>query len=422
VFTVEKIAFLFPGQGSQYVGMSKSLYDQYDIARLTFEEANDTVGFDLAKLCFEGSLADLGKVENALIALLTVSVVSFRVYMKEIGVTPQFCAGHSLGEYSALTCSGAMKFSDALKIVSLRSKIALEWAEKVNGAMTIVDGLGPEQVEEVCKEISAGEKLVAISCYNSSNQVTLSGNLEAVQRVEDKVLELGGQTTPLLGNPPFHCPVMQPAAEQLGRELQKYTFNYLRYPVIANVTAAPYDGPEQIIPLLQAQMVRPVKWRQIMSYLNKYGITMTIEMGSKNVLSGLVKQSFENINPLAFDQKEDRKALVEYFPNNPMYKKHIPTVVTKCLAIAVATPNHNFDNDQYQKGVVEPYSRLRAIQDEIETKGAAPTEEQMREALKLLQGILKTKKVDAREQQEWYDEILEETGTRYLFPDIQIPA
>ncbi|HEX3045686.1 MAG TPA: [acyl-carrier-protein] S-malonyltransferase, partial [Bacillota bacterium] len=136
----------------------------------------------------------------------------------------------------------------------------------------------------------------------------------------------------------------------------------------------------------------------------------------------LIKNNCENINPMAFDQKEDRKALIEFFPNNPMYKKHIPTVVTKCLAIAVATPNNNFDNDQYQKGVVEPYRRLRAIQDEIESKGVTPTEEQMREALELLRGILNTKKVDAREQQEWYDEILEETGTRYLFPDIKIPA
>ena len=130
---MEKIAFLFPGQGSQYVGMSKTLYNQYEIARQTFEEAGDILGFALDRLCFEGSLGDLSKIENSLVALLVTSMVSFRVYMQEIGVAPQFCAGHSLGEFSALACSGAMRFADAVKIVRLRGRLAREMADQGMG-------------------------------------------------------------------------------------------------------------------------------------------------------------------------------------------------------------------------------------------------------------------------------------------------
>lgn len=417
---MERIALLFPGQGSQYMGMSKNVYKQYDIVQRTFEEASDTLGFNLPKLCFEGSLADLGKTQNALVALLTVGVSYFRIYMSEIGVKPQFCAGHSLGEYSALTCSGAIPFSDALKLVNIRSKIAQDFANRVNGAMTIIDGLDCNLVAEECKRISNDNQFAAISCYNSPEQVAISGHLQAVQKVEDKVLELGGRITPLIDNPPFHSPIMHQAAEQFKYEVKEYSFHALRYPVIANVTASPYLGPEQIEDMLTEHMIRPVQWQSIMNYFHKYRITMTIELGPKNVLTTLIKQNYEEINALSFDQIDDRQALIEFFTNNQVYKNHIPTVITKCLAIAASTPNNNFNNDEYSRGVVEPFRKIRSIQDEIEKQGNKPSTEQMRMALELLHLILNTKKVSVTKQQEWYDEILEETGTCYLFHDLNL--
>jgi [acyl-carrier-protein] S-malonyltransferase len=414
---MEKIAFLFPGQGSQYIGMSKTLYNQYDIARYTFEEASDTLGFDVAKLCFESSLADLGKTENALIAILTASVVAFRVYMKEIGIIPQCCAGHSLGEYSALTCSGAIRFSDALKIVFERSKIAQQVAEKVDGMMTIIDGLTAETIANFCSRVSKEDNFVAISCYNSGNQVAISGHSKAVQEVEDLVLKQGGQVTPLISNPPFHSPIMQHVVEKLKNELSKYSFHHLRYPVISNVTALPYEGQDQIIDTLINHMIRPVKWLSILNYLEKRGITLTIEMGPKSVLSDLVKLNIEHIKTACFDQKEDRKDLIELKKG---YTKFIPTIVTKCLAIAVSTPNTNFSNEEYQNGVILSFQRIREIQNEIEKKGTIPDMDEMTEALKLLQVIMETKKVSPDEQLEWYDEIFEETGTSNLFSNFLI--
>jgi [acyl-carrier-protein] S-malonyltransferase len=417
VSVLERIALLFPGQGSQYSGMAKNLYKQYEIVRRTFEEAGDTLGFNLVQLCFEGSPADLGKTQNALAALLTVGVSYFRVYMSEIGVKPLFTAGHSLGEYSALTCGGAIAFADALRIVDTRSKIAQDGARRVNGAMTIIDGLDANRVAEACQQISNDEHYAAISCDNSARQVAISGHLPAVEKVEDQVLKLGGTITPLVDNPPFHSPVMTPAAGQFKAELQQYSFHPLRYPVIANVTAAPYSGPEQMGDLLTQHMIRPVQWRSIMEYLHKYRITMAVELGPKNVLTALLEQSDAEIKALSFDRIDDRRALIDYFTNNPAYQNHIPTVVTKCLAIAAATPNHNPNSEEYIGGVVEPFRKLRMIQNEIENQGNKPGAEEMRTALKLLRRILNAKKVALGKQQEWYDEILAETGSCYRFRD-----
>lgn len=417
-----KIAFLFPGQGSQYVGMSKTLNDEYEIARLTFEEASDLSGVNLPRMCFEGSLADLGKIENASLALLTAGVASFRVYMKEIGIAPQFCAGHSLGEYTALTCSGAMGFGDALKIVSFRAKLVQEFAERVNGIMTVVNGLPTETIAEECRRISTKEQSVAISCYNSNQEAAISGNDELVRQVEDRVLELGGQITPLLGNPPFHCSIMLPASEQFREELRQYQFHHIRYPIIANLNALPYDGPGQVVTNLCGHLTRPVQWERIMDYLHKHGVTMTIEMGPKNVLGGLYKNRFDFIQTISMDWTEDRNYLFEFFGSKPMVKNHIPTVISKCLSIAASTPNYNFNNEEYQKGVLEPYRKIFAAYETIKNQGLPPSNEQMKEALQLLSVILKTKKIPLIEQKEWYEEIFEETGTRYRFPDFQIPT
>jgi [acyl-carrier-protein] S-malonyltransferase len=409
---MEKIAFIFPGQGSQYAGMAQSCYARYEAARHTFEEANDRLGFDLAKLCFEGSLADLGRTENALVALLTVSVVYFRVYMQEIGVTPQFCAGHSLGEYSALTCSGVLKFGDAVQLVYSRSKIAREVAESINGAMTIIDGLPAAVVAEQCLAVDGVDHSVAVSCFNSPVQVAISGHLEAVQQVEDRVLELGGQVTPLMGNPPFHCPALLPAAERFTGELSRYSFDPPRYPVIANVSALPYDGPESVAANLTHHIIRPVQWLKTMDYLNRHRITLAVELGPKNVLSDLLKLNYEAIHSISFDQKEERRALAESFRSNPLYRNYIPSFAEKCLTIAATAPNFNFGRpDDYQTGVLGPYRALRQIREETDGKGAPPSEEQMRAALELLCLILTTKKTPLADQQQWLAELFEETGT-----------
>ena len=412
---MEKIAFIFPGQGSQYIGMSKTLYEQHDIVRHTFEEASDILGFNLAELCFSGSLAELSRLENALVALLTSSVAAFRAYMKEIGVAPQFCAGHSLGEYSALTCSGALKFSDAVKIVEQRAKLAKEVADIGNSAMTIIGGITPPLVEEECRKVSAPENEVCVSCYNSYNEVAIAGHIEAVQQVENRVLDMDGQITPLLGTAPFHSPLMQSAAAKLKRVLETYTYSYCSWATFSNVTALPYNHSKMIVDSLANQIIKPVRWQETIQSLQKYGVTITIEFGAKNVLSNLVKTEAPNIKTFCYDQKADRQMLTEILYSNEMYSKHVPTVITKCLAIGVATPNYNSDAEEYKKGMIGPYRTIQHIQEEVEKSGLKPTKENMIQSIEMLHSIFNTKKIPVEEQEVWFNRIENETGTNYFF-------
>ncbi|PWK05377.1 ACP S-malonyltransferase [Tumebacillus permanentifrigoris] len=415
---MEKIAFLFTGQGAQYVGMAKSFYDEHAIAKQTFEEANDVLGFDLARLCFEGGLGELTRTENTQPALLTASVAAFRVYMQEIGIAPQFCAGHSMGEYAALTCAGAIRYSDALKIVRQRGLYTKEIADSEIGGMTIIDGLPVEVVEEEARKMAAEGKYVVVNCYNSPTQTAIAGDAEAVEELESRLLDLDGQVTPLLMSAPFHTKLMSPVAEKLKELLQTIEFNHFRYPVIANIDGQPYGDPANIVEKLTQQTVRPVRWQETMQFLQRFGVTHAIEMGPKNVLCNLVTANTPSIEALCFAAREDRKALHEIFsPTHPL-KKHIPTVVTRCLAIAVATPNKNNDKDAYREGVIEPYRKIQQLQDELDQEQAQPTEAQMREALQMLASVFATKGVPVAEQRDWFYQILDETGTYYLFNDL----
>jgi len=414
---MEKIAFLFTGQGSQYVGMAKSFHDDYEIARRTFEEANDILGYDLAKLCFDGSLSELTRTENTQPALLTASVVAYRVYMQEVGLVPQFCAGHSMGEYAALTCAGALTFADALKVVRARGLFTKEVADSEVGGMTIVDGLPAEVVEEECRKLSTADQFVMVNCYNSPTQVAVAGHQALVEELESRLLDLDAQVTPLLMSAPFHTPLMQGVADQLRELLGSITLHNFRYPVIANVDARPYGEPKQIIDKLVRQTVSPVKWQDTMHFLRRYGVTHAIELGPKNVLTSLVTANTPETEALCFAQREDRKALQEIFPATHVLKKHVPTVITRCLATAVSTPNRNHDQAAYRAGVVEPYKAIQQIQDELEQTQAQPTEAQMMAALEMLESVFVTKQVPLVEQQESFYRILDETGTFYQFKD-----
>lgn len=417
---MEKIAFLFPGQGAQYVGMSKNLYDNYAIVKETFHEADDVLGFKLSELCFEGSLVDLCKMENMFPALLVSAVASYRVYMKEIGITPQFCAGHSLGEYSALTCAGVLQFSDAVKIVAKRGQLAQEEADAQTGAMTIIDKIDAAVVEDECIKASIDSEKVYISCFNSPAQVAVSGHREAVRRVEDRVLELGGQISPLMDSAPFHSPLMINVADKLHAELEKYPIGNFRYPVISNVTGKPYSSKSKVIKLLTDQIMYPVQWQNTMKYFEAYGITVVVDMGSMNVLDTLVAANTKGLKSFCFGDKENRKALTKQLLSSSNMSRSVPTFITKCLAAAVSLPNLNYNNDEYQKGVVEPYKKIQDMQITLEKLGLPPSKEQMDEAINALLLIMKTKKVFDEEQKEVISQIIEETGTTYYYKELVV--
>jgi len=425
---MNKIALLFPGQGSQYVGMGKELCKKYTVANEVFEEANEVLGFDLKKLCFEGDLQELTKTENTQPAILTTSVAMFKVYMQEFGFEPRYLAGHSLGEYSALTCSGVISFSDAIKIVRNRGKFMQESAALGTGAMAAVSGIDKEIIEKECEEISSENNIVVISNYNSPDQIVISGHCDAVSKLSERFKDIGANVVPLNVSAPFHSPLMKAAAEKLREELLKYNYGSFKWPVVSNVEAIPYQGNEKIVENLTIHMTKAVKWQQSIEYMKSNGIDMFIELGPKTVLKGLMRKNAPGVAAFSYDKEEDIEKLrdlllskksVSEVESSSKKKEFKHTVLTKCLAIAVCTRNRNWNNEEYQKGVVEPYRKIQQMQLELENQGKEPSYEQMLEALEMLKSVFITKKVPYEEQVERFNEVFDETNTRGLFPDFK---
>ncbi|EMS73652.1 ACP S-malonyltransferase [Ruminiclostridium cellobioparum] len=423
---MKKTAFLFPGQGAQYVGMGKKLCDIYTSAARTFEEADDALEFKLSKLCFDGSIEELTKTENTQPSLLTASVAAFRVFMEEYEIEPSCMAGHSLGEISALVCAGSMDFSDAVKIVRERGRFMQEAVPQGIGAMAAVSGIDRKLIEKECSTYAGSNEVIVVSNYNSPDQIVISGHTSAVNAAGERLRKLGANIIPLKVSAPFHSPLMQPAADRLRAELHKYTYKELKYPVLSNVTAQPYTGHTSIIENLAAQIVSPVRWTESMIFLKQNGISIAVELGPKNVLKNLMKKNAPDMKTYSFDMEEDAALLKDELSENAgsagIYNPNLPTVVTRCLATAVCTRNNNWDNDEYQKGVIEPYKRIQRLQEELEKQKKQPSKEQMEDALEMLRSVFRTKKTPSEEQAERFTQIFEETGTFELFQDFELEA
>jgi [acyl-carrier-protein] S-malonyltransferase len=283
------IAFLFPGQGSQAVGMGKELAEKYPIARQTFEEADEALGYKLSQLCFEGPEEKLRMTEITQPAILTVSIAAWHV-LNEKGILPSFVAGHSLGEYSAHVAARTIPFADAVRTVRNRGKYMQEAVPVGVGAMAAILGMDLERVTAVCSEASQGEVCEPAN-INSPEQIVISGHASAVERATKLADERGAKRAKLLPvSAPFHCSLMKPAQDRLANDLRSIRFQSPGIPVVCNVDAASVEDAERSLDALLRQVTGSVKWEQSMRLLISRGIQTFVEVGPGKVLCGLMRQ------------------------------------------------------------------------------------------------------------------------------------
>ena len=285
----EKIAFLFPGQGSQAVGMGKELAALYPVARQTFDEADSALGHKLSQLCFEGPEEKLRLTEITQPAILTMSVAAQRV-LREKGVSPRFVAGHSLGEYSAHVAAGSLDFADAVRTVRNRGKYMQEAVPVGQGAMAAVLGMPLAEVERICKQ-AAQDDICSPANINSPEQIVISGSKPAVERAAELAKAGGAKRAIMLPvSAPFHCALMQPAQDRLGKDLQDLTFHRPQLPLVKNVDGELTQDSDVAHQALVSQVTGAVQWVRSMQTLIAQGVELFIEVGPGKVLCGLLRQ------------------------------------------------------------------------------------------------------------------------------------
>jgi [acyl-carrier-protein] S-malonyltransferase len=301
------IAFIFPGQGSQKVGMGRALAEAYPEARAVFDEADGAVG-PLTTLIFDGPEDQLTLTENTQPAILTVSIAASRVLVGR-GIQPAFVAGHSLGEYSANVAAGTLRFADAVRIVRRRGQYMQEAVPVGRGAMAAILGLDADAVRQACDEAAQGE-VVSPANINGAGQVVIAGAKEAVQRASERAKALGAKRAiPLPVSAPFHCALMKPAEDRLAPELRALDVQDPRVPVVANVDAQPKRTGREAVEALVQQVSSPVRWEEVVRRLASEGVTTYVEVGPGTVLSGLVKKIHKDARVVNFASPDDLAAV-----------------------------------------------------------------------------------------------------------------
>ncbi|WP_027711701.1 ACP S-malonyltransferase [Dickeya chrysanthemi] len=306
-----KFAMVFPGQGSQSVGMLAELAEQFPLIKETFDEASSVLGYDLWQLSQHGPAEELNKTWQTQPALLTASVALWRVWQQQGGPLPALMAGHSLGEYSALVCAGVMDFRQAVGLVELRGKLMQEAVPEGTGAMYAIIGLDNDAIAAACAEAAQGQVVSPVN-FNSPGQVVIAGSKDAVERAGAACKAAGAKRAlPLPVSVPSHCALMEPAARKLAEALEAITFNTPNVPVVNNVDVRAESAPEAIRSALVRQLHNPVRWTECVEYMSAQGVTSLLEVGPGKVLTGLTKRIVDSLTATAINDPASLSAALE---------------------------------------------------------------------------------------------------------------
>jgi len=401
---MNKLVAMFSGQGSQYVGMAQKLYEEHIEVQQLFQEAKEVLGFDLYHLCCNGPEAELQKTENTQPAILAASVAAFLVYKKEGGRTPEYGAGHSLGEITALCCAGVISFKDAISLVQNRGKLMREAVPEGVGTMAAIRGLTNISIEQTCEKVSKDNHMVTVSNYNAPSQTVISGHSKAVQEAGELLNAMGGVVIPLKVSAPFHSPLMLSCAEKMKDVLQQIEYHDFEFPVISNVTAKPYISKNDVADSLYKQIICPVLWQDTMRYLHVQGVDVAIEFGPRKVLKDLAPQNIPSMKSFSYDNEQAtiHNMMMSWGKSD---SDQWLKVLTKCLASAVTTKNSNWDEEEYKVGVLQPYQELVHLNARAKENQYGMGNEDIQKGLGYLRQILNTKKVPEMEQQIIMDEV-----------------
>ncbi|MGF1865079.1 ACP S-malonyltransferase [Enterovibrio norvegicus] len=305
---MSNFAVVFPGQGSQTVGMLAELAEQFDVVKQTFAEASDVLGYDLWALVQNGPDTDLNQTHRTQPALLAASVAIWRVWQQEGGAQPTVLAGHSLGEYSALVCAGVIDFKEAVKLVELRGQLMQEAVPAGVGAMSAIIGLENDAIAKACEEAAQGQVVSPVN-FNSPGQVVIAGNKEAVERANVLCKEAGAKRAlPLPVSVPSHCALMKPAADKLAVALESIEFSEPSIPVVNNADVAAETDPSAIKSALVRQLYGPVRWTESVEKMAGEGVELLLEMGPGKVLTGLAKRIDRKLNAAAVNDPASLEA------------------------------------------------------------------------------------------------------------------
>lgn len=392
-----KYAIVFSGQSAQYIGMGKKIYDEYKFVRELFAEAEDILKMPISRICFEEGEFDLNKTIYTQPAVYVVDIAYYHVFCHETGYTPSFAAGHSLGEYAALTCSGALDYKSTLNILKKRAEYMDECNEKHPGEMWAIGNCNIEKLQTV---LARSEGITSIGCYNTKSQNVISGPVKEVHKIIEKLQELGVYASKLNVSAAFHSSLMTNASDRLFADLIQISYGKMNFPIISNVTAKPYLNAN-IPEMLSRQITSPVRWKATIDYLINNGTTDIIELGPGDVLKKmLLKSKNHNVSIFSYDNESNRKSAQLQLKKENLTDSSKVTIkdyiffINRLIAMASGVPC-NLKKDVYEQTVLPKIQELRKLG--MGTIQTSQIKQYYNKAIKMFEEILVEKEANEQE-------------------------